>query len=54
MLLVGYAVGKLLIDNSMQICDAIYRTAGKVMASITAASGVAAQSMPDAASRAPT
>ena len=49
MLLVGYAVGKLLIDNSMQICDAIYRTAGKVMASITAASGVAAQSMPDAA-----
>lgn len=49
MLLVGYIIAKLFIDNSMQICDALYRTAGQVMAGITAQGQVSGQIMPDTA-----
>ena len=49
MLLIGYVIAKLFIDNSMQICDAIYRTAGQVMSGITAQGQVSSQIMPDTA-----
>lgn len=49
LLLVGYVIAKLFIDNSMGICDALYRTAGQVMSGITAQGQVSAQIMPDTA-----
>ena len=49
MLLVGYVIAKLFIDNSLQICDALYRTAGQVMSGITAQGQIAGQIMPDTA-----
>ena len=49
MLLIGYVMGKLLIDNSMGICDLIYRTAGQLMASISSSGAAAAQMLPDSA-----